>query len=273
MKSNHGFQLCSRDLNVLPTADAVVELKYDGEMALWDGKNLWNRRGNEISDKFPELNLPPNVVLIGEIVIFNQDGVSEFTEILRRGENRVVNRLRAKVVPATFVAFDIIEKDGKDLKTMPQSWRKALLISVPGIKTPKSWSIEHLEEAKEYVRIHNEEGLIIKRLESPYVICEGEKRSNHWIKWKAWMYRAFPVIRAGPTGTGDGFTAFINNLGREQEVAVQHPSAREKLRDGGGRFIVVRFLEENENHALRQPTCKGVYADSETATKVAMFAS
>ncbi len=82
---------------------------------------------------FPELHavflegLPDGCVIDGEIVIATPRGL-DFDALQMRlhpAASRVA-RL-AKETPAAFVAFDLIAADGRDLRTTPQSERRALL--------------------------------------------------------------------------------------------------------------------------------------------------
>lgn len=285
----YGFQLVHEfDTALLPKDNATIELKYDGTMIVWDGKEkkLWNRSGQEVSIKFPLLYsyLCANfsdLVLVGEVCVFDANGISDFNEYLHRGENAFRNKMRDKVAPAKMIVFDMLEQGGKDLTALTQQERINLLPTVIStndvtnrdvlVSKPRSWQLSELELAQQWVREHNEEGLVIKRLDRPYKPTVGEKRTDNWIKWKAWLYKGMDVIRSGPTGDGHGFTAFISNKGREQEVAVQRVSDQEKLTNGTCKAIVVRYLEESADGALRQPTCKGVHGTLESAMKAAKW--
>jgi len=269
MGSRYGFQLCSEETKDIPTTDALIELKYDGERAHWDGTTgkLLNRHGNEVSRKFPEVveKLPKGVVLDGEIIIYGPDGVSEFTMVLRRGERVEVNRLYAKVNPAHFIAFDVLEKDKVVLVDQPLIKRREILLSIPGIETPKWWAIGDADVAKQYIWDRGEEGLIYKRLGSLY----RADRSMAWVKWKGWKHRALPIVKHAPTEKG-GYTVTIFNGSREQEIAVGGTRDQAKLKAGEAVAILVRYLEEYPDGALRQGTNRGIYRsliDAEAAKK------
>ena len=286
----YGFQLVHEfGKDIVPKTNAIVELKYDGTMAIWNGneKKIWNRHEIDVSVRFPALykflsENHANKVLVGEVCVFDKNGISDFNEILHRGENAIVNRLRDKVAPATMIVFDILERDGKDISALPQSERLGMMpsdipiISKPWedkvlVVRPLSWDITELEFAQKNVIAKNEEGLVIKRLDRSYKATVGDKRTDNWIKWKAWLFKGMEIIRSGPTGTGHGFTVFVSNNGREQEVAVQRVSDQEKITKGECKALVVRYLEESSEGALRQPTCKSVHRDLEGAMKAAKW--
>lgn len=115
------------------------EPKWDGFRALVfrDGDELYiqSRELKPLNRYFPELeeplraNLPERVVLDGEIVIAT-DGVLDFDALLLRihpAKSRAA--LLAKSTPASFVAFDCLALGDEDLRSLPQSGRRAALES------------------------------------------------------------------------------------------------------------------------------------------------
>jgi bifunctional non-homologous end joining protein LigD len=111
--------------------DFIFELKYDGFRALAhvDGGRcrLISRNHHKFS-MFPELcaaigrALPGQLVLDGEIVYLGKDGCPRFYDLMRR---------RA---PQYFYAFDLLWKDGQDLRGLPLIRRKRLLKKI--VKSP-----------------------------------------------------------------------------------------------------------------------------------------
>lgn len=115
------------------------EPKWDGFRALVfrDGDEIFiqSREMKPLNRYFPELeeplraNLPEKVVLDGEIVIAT-DGVLDFDALLLRihpAKSRAA--LLAKTTPASFVAFDCLALGDEDLRSAPQSARRAALES------------------------------------------------------------------------------------------------------------------------------------------------
>jgi bifunctional non-homologous end joining protein LigD len=94
--------------------DWIFEIKWDGFRSLAFIENgrcrLVSRKGNEFKS-FPALNAAvleecraKQTVLDGEIVCLDENGVSQFTDLLfRRGEPR-------------FYAFDLLSVNGEDLR-------------------------------------------------------------------------------------------------------------------------------------------------------------
>ncbi|MCB1038867.1 MAG: ATP-dependent DNA ligase [Acidimicrobiales bacterium] len=113
------------------------EPKWDGFRCLvfrdGDEIELGSRNDKPLTRYFPELldplraSLPARCVVDGEIVIAGPDGL-DFDALQQRihpAESRV-NRLAAET-PASFVAFDLVALDDRDLMGAPLSERRSLL--------------------------------------------------------------------------------------------------------------------------------------------------
>ena len=122
----------------MPTgAGWMYEPKWDGFRAIVfrDGDETFieSRDLKPLDRYFPELaaplreNLPERCVVDGEIVIAGPDGL-DFNALLLRihpAESRV--RMLARESPASFVAWDLLALDDRDLRAAPQGERRALL--------------------------------------------------------------------------------------------------------------------------------------------------
>ena len=113
------------------------EPKWDGFRALVfrDGPEIFiqSRDLKPLDRYFPELPpvlraaLPERCVLDGEVVIAGQHGL-DFDSLLLRihpAASRV--KLLAEQTPASFVAWDLLAFDDRDLRAVPQGERRALL--------------------------------------------------------------------------------------------------------------------------------------------------
>lgn len=123
---------------VLPEADDLVyEPKWDGFRCIVfrdvDEVELGSRNEKPLTRYFPELieplrlALPARAVVDGEIVIAGPRGL-DFDALLQRihpAASRV--ELLAGTTPASFVAFDLLALDDRDLRSTPFSERRALL--------------------------------------------------------------------------------------------------------------------------------------------------
>jgi len=121
----------------LKKKDTIFEPKLDGIRVLCSIKKdiqFFTRNGNNVTTQFPELVLheaidAKNCVLDGEIVVRDEQGNPDFSLIESRDQlaSSLAIRMRAQQHPATFVVFDILEKDGKSLVKKPLSERKKIL--------------------------------------------------------------------------------------------------------------------------------------------------
>jgi ATP-dependent DNA ligase len=103
--------------------DWIFELKFDGFRAIADltgeSARLFSRNGvvyKAFRPLCPELTgLGMNAVLDGEITCVDEAGRPQFYDLLRRRGQPV------------FVAFDILEREGRDLRLLPLIERKRIL--------------------------------------------------------------------------------------------------------------------------------------------------
>jgi len=123
-----------------PTAldgGCVYEPKLDGYRAMLfvddDGCRVQSRRGHDITAEFRDVadaaaqHLPSGLVLDGELVVW-AGGALDFGEVQRRLARGGAPRLRGR--PASFVAFDLLEAAGTDVRTSPLTIRRQLLETV-----------------------------------------------------------------------------------------------------------------------------------------------
>jgi ATP-dependent DNA ligase len=122
----------------LPEAEGLFyEPKWDGFRCIVfrDGKDvvLGSRNEKPLDRYFPELiesllaNVPERCVLDGEIVIAGPDGL-DFDALSQRihpAASRVA--MLAGTTPASFVAFDLLALDDRDLRDEPYATRRAAL--------------------------------------------------------------------------------------------------------------------------------------------------
>jgi len=121
----------------LPVGDYLYEPKWDGFRALafrsTEGVYLQSRDAKPLDRYFPELHqvllerLPKKCVLDGEIVIATPTGL-DFDQLqlrLHPAASRVAKL--AKATPSSFIAFDVLEANGRDLTQVPQAARRTAL--------------------------------------------------------------------------------------------------------------------------------------------------
>ncbi len=170
----------------------LFEVKWDGIRAISyvnEELSIRSRNQKELIDNFPELielkELTRNTVLDGEIVVM-KEGRPDFQTLIQRKQNIKPNEIKyfSGKFPATYVVFDILEKDGKELLDIPLVERKRILKDSvrEGKFVVLSLFVENTGEA--YYRAALEkglEGIMAKKKQSYY---EPGKRSNNWLKIK-----------------------------------------------------------------------------------------
>lgn len=176
--------------------DYIYELKWDGErcVAYLDpsGKTeLRNKRNIKMLPKVPELGeinhqVIKRCILDGELMVL-KNGKPDFFEIQRRSltTNLFKIELSSKQYPATFIAFDILYYDDKDISNLPLMNRKKYLQKVLKSESDRLAISRYIEKnGSTFYSLaeHQElEGVVAKRKDSIYI--QG-KRTKDWIKIK-----------------------------------------------------------------------------------------
>jgi bifunctional non-homologous end joining protein LigD len=173
------------------SGDWIFEVKWDGIRAIsyiGETVSIRSRNNVELIDMFPEFlelkDLAPSTVLDGEIVIIK--GKSDFQTLLERIRARSPADIEfmAQSHPATYVVFDILERDGKPLIDMPLIERKQLLKNYVKESQSVVLSVFVEDQGEAYYRNALEkgvEGIMAKRKDSKY---EPGIRSGNWLKIK-----------------------------------------------------------------------------------------
>ena len=147
-----------------------------------------SRNENDVSVSFPELQglADRDLLLDGEVVAFDQNdgGRPSFARLAER--MHVANAKRAaalvEVTPVTFLVFDLLRLDGRDLSSRPLSERRELLESlgladvhwqVPAVYDDGAMLMQATEQ-------QGLEGVVSKRRSSRY---EFGVRTRHWLKF------------------------------------------------------------------------------------------
>src|SRR5690349_19923224 len=133
--------MLSKPGSALPDGEGwIFEPKWDGFRALVfrDGDELFIQSRDEkpLARYYPELieplkaALPERAVLDGEIVIVGPAGLDfEALQLRLHPAASRVNTL-AKEIPASFVFFDVLSVDDRDLRNVPFAERRATLATL-----------------------------------------------------------------------------------------------------------------------------------------------
>lgn len=175
--------------------DYSIELKEDGSRAIGyfskKDQAFINRRNVNKTEIYPELRdihkklrFKKNAVLDGEIVAL-KNGKSDFKTLSERDrlKDKELIRIRSKTHPLEYHVFDILELDGKDLKKLSLKERKKILDQVvpDNLKEVKEIRSKPFKQLLKEAKKKKEEGIILKKLDSPY---EEGKLSKNWKKLK-----------------------------------------------------------------------------------------
>src|SRR2546425_1255141 len=176
--------------------DYLFELKWDGLRALLfkiEGRiELQNRNSRDVTTWYPELQSLRSsirgkaVIIDGETVILNLDGVPDFHQMQNRFGVDDPKRAAGlgKSIPATYVAFDLLHFNGRDLLSVALEERKRRLKSILS-EGPHLLYGDHVEKYGK--RFYEDalgkrfEGIIAKGRRSQYL---PGARGSSWIKIK-----------------------------------------------------------------------------------------
>ena len=220
----HQIELAESELAVrLGTpADWIVEWKYDGIRAqvikragqVW----IWSRGEELVTERFPEIValasvLPNGTVLDGEIVVWKDGGVAPFNLLQQRIGRKVLTKKVLADAPVGFIAYDLLEWHGDDLRERPQHERRVLLeaalapavaegegvrvdagksaaaqdraLRVSPVETRADWA--GLAELRRESRARGVEGFMLKHRDARYGTGrrkQDDLAAGTWWKWK-----------------------------------------------------------------------------------------
>lgn len=179
-------------------------IRRGGEVALWS-------RGEElVTQAFPEIvavaeALPDGTALDGEILAWSDGRPLPFAVLQRRlGRKRVGKKTLAEL-PCAFVCYDLLECDGVDMRDRPLAERRTQLVELAAkadLRVSEQLSFaswDELAARREQSRERGVEGMMLKRLESPY--RTGRVRGDWW-KWKVAPLELDAVLIYAQAGHG-----------------------------------------------------------------------
>lgn len=182
--------LATRGTRVPSGIEWVHEIKWDGIRLLGDvtpdAARFTSRNENDVTAGYPELAALAgrDMLLDGEVVVFGDDGRPSFGGLAERMHVRNTRRLAAltKSRPVTYLVFDLLRLDGRDLTREPLSTRRELLESL-GLgdvwwQVPTTY--DDGEMLLEATKRQGLEGVVSKKLSSRY---EFGARTRSWLKF------------------------------------------------------------------------------------------
>ncbi len=278
----------------------LFEVKWDGYRAIADvdadgNFTLKSRNGLDLLKRFKGIgpigsafrSLP--VIVDGEICAIDERGRSSF-QALQQADAMTNGKPRT---PLTFVAFDLLYADGRDLRTLPLEERKAKLEALIVPDHGVMFSKHIVGRGKEFFALAQREsleGVIAKKRDSPYRMT----RSRDWLKIKAkheeefviggWTepkgsrsdfgalllgyYEGEKLVFSGQVGTGFN-QKLLRSIGAELRKRERKTSPFAELPkiNPPAHFISpelvaqIAFAEWTDEGLLRQPVFLGLRAD------------
>ena len=280
----------------------TFEVKFDGYRALAYIRGgeckLVSRNGNDLTGRFADVAKAlvkavrsPNAVVDGEVARIDTAGRTSFSE-LQQGSGQLV-----------YYAFDLLELDGRPLVDLPLHERKAQLQKLIDLRTGSVAVSEGFDDGDalfEVARAQNLEGIIAKRIDSPY---KSGRRTRDWLKLKTENTDEFVVAgytagagrRAGTFGAlvlgahEGGGLRYVGNVGTgfddaeiRKLLALMKPLRRDvppfaevpkmpRIRKGDVQWVEprlvaqVRYGEWTHDGRLRHPAYLGLRDDKDAA--------
>ncbi|MCY7314702.1 MAG: cisplatin damage response ATP-dependent DNA ligase [Rubrivivax sp.] len=219
----HALQAGPETLGAL--SDWLVEWKYDGIRAqivkhggqVW----IWSRGEDLVTDRFPEVvawaaTLPEGTVLDGELLVWlpGSERPAPFKLLQQRIGRKTVGKKLLLDAPVHFVAYDLLQQTGQDLRGFAQGERRARLLALLEQQTPAlgggataiatasatatvtttaiAWRVSPAVQAESWAalaalraqsRERGVEGFMLKQQQSRYGSGR-TKADGTWWKWK-----------------------------------------------------------------------------------------
>jgi len=279
----------------------AFEVKWDGYRAalhIEPGRvRVLTRGGHDWTDRFPSIAAEAphlgaqSAIIDGEAVVLDEKGRSDFGLLQRALGRRPGEHGPGEIL---LLAFDLLYLDGRDLRRLPQSERRQLLVQLlAGRDGPIRLSEEVDADGAEFFRVACElglEGIIAKRRDMPYRIG----RRPEWLKIKCARRDTFVIVGFQPStvpgaigrlllaakegeglvyvgGVGTGWSAKVSRDLRELLEAIVTPTPAVKLSRKGAVFIEpvlvadVEYRAWTQDKRLRHPSFKEVRKADENA--------
>ncbi len=248
-----------------PVDDWLVEWKYDGiraQVIRRDGQAwIWSRGEELVTERFPEVqalaaNWPDGTVVDGEVLAAGTDGPEgrpgAFAVLQQRITRKTLTRKVLAEAPVTFIAYDLLEEGGRDLRARPLRERRARLEALaagvglavsPAVREP-SW--EAFARLRETSRARGVEGFMVKRLDAAYGVGR-TKADGLWWKWKVDPMTVDAVLVYAQAGHGRRASVYTDYTfavwsrapadAAEAQAVVEAIARREPPRDGALQLV------------------------------------
>ncbi|MGE0717087.1 MAG: cisplatin damage response ATP-dependent DNA ligase [Alphaproteobacteria bacterium] len=184
------------DLAGMAPADFAAEWKWDGIrvqlVATERERRLFSRTGEDVGGAFPDVLAAVDftAVLDGELLVGRDGEVAPFNDLQQRLNRKAVTARQMATHPAFVRLYDILFDRGEDLRALPFAERRSRLEAWHARQRPARMDVSPLVPFADWpelaarragARAEGIEGLMLKRLDSPYM---AGRPKGHWFKWK-----------------------------------------------------------------------------------------
>ena len=203
------------DFEKLQPEDWIAEWKWDGIRVQLAGNGselrLYSRTGDDISRSFPDIGdafMGFSGVADGELLVVRDGHIAPFNDLQQRLNRKSVSASMVKDYPAYIRFYDLLFDGGSDVRAFDFPARRNRLKTLLAINDFTRGSLsevieftafEQLTVLRDGARDANIEGLMLKRIASPYLA--GRPR-GHWFKWKRDPLTADCVMMYAQRGSG-----------------------------------------------------------------------
>lgn len=194
------FSIDEFEAKLGPPSNWIIEWKYDGIRAQVVKRSgrvfIWSRGEELMTDRFPELvemasALDDGTVLDGEVLVWKDEKPAPFALLQQRIGRKTLTKKVLADVPVIFMAYDILEFEGRDLRAEPQLHRGKLLENAFSRKMTNfrispnliggMWN--ELLSLRAESRARGVEGFMLKHRDAAYGSGR-TKADGTWWKWK-----------------------------------------------------------------------------------------
>ena len=230
--------------------DWFAEWKWDGIRSQIIFRNnelfIWTRGEDLATDKFPELHIlktliPEGTVLDGEIVSYLNKKPLPFNILQTRIGRKNLTKKILEDAPVAFIAYDLLELNGEDIRQQPQQERRKKLEDLfAAVELTAAFNISPLLDFKNWDELkvlHTQsrenvaEGFMIKRKSSTYQVVR--KKGDLW-KWKVNPLSIDAVLVYAQKGHGrraELFTDYTFAVWSEEKKLIPFAKAYSGLTD------------------------------------------
>jgi DNA ligase-1 len=253
----------SFDDRIGPCSDWLVEWKYDGVRAqavkrggrVW----LWSRGEELVSEGFPDAiaplaALPDGTVLDGELLVW-PEGVEQpapFALLQKRLNRKTLGKKLLAEAPVRFVAYDLLEDEGVDLRALPQHQRRSRLearlhgsaVALSPLVQADGWPAYAVLRAAS--RERGVEGFMLKHRDCAYGSGR-TKADGTWWKWKIEPMTADAVLIYAQAGHGRRASVYTDYTfavwsrapasADEAQAVIEAIARREPAQDGALQLV------------------------------------